>query len=84
MVGQIWRQVRTHRHRAHPWASTTVRDAEGLVQIEVRDICAELARLGQANQCVEVGAIHVHLPAAVMDDGADLANGLLKHSMRGG
>ena len=46
--GQVRRQVRAHAHRADAGAAAAVRDAERLVQVQVRDVGAELARLGQA------------------------------------
>ena len=56
-----------------PGPAAAVRDAEGLVQVQVRHVGAELARLGQADQRVQVRAVHVHLPAVRVDDLADLA-----------
>ena len=55
--------MRPHRDRADAGAAAAVRDAEGLVQVEVRDVGAELARPGQADQRVEVGAVDVDLAA---------------------
>ena len=56
----------------HARAAAAVRDAEGLVQVEVADVGAEAARLGQPDQRVEVGAVDVHLAAGVVHRGADL------------
>ena len=44
--GQVRRQVLAHRDRADAGPAAAVRDAEGLVQVEVRDVAAELAGLG--------------------------------------
>ena len=84
MVGQVRCQMRTHGHGAHSRATTAVRDAERLVQVEVRHIGTELARLGKPHKCIEVGAIHIHLATVCMHDLAQLANALLKHAVRGG
>ena len=54
--------------RAHARAAAAVRDAEGLVQVEVADVGAELGGPGQADQRVHVGAVHVDLPAVLVDD----------------
>ena len=43
MARQERRQVRLDTDRADARAATTVRDAEGLVQVQVRDVAAELA-----------------------------------------
>ena len=71
VVGQVRRQVRAHRDRADAGAAAAVRDAERLVQVQVRHVGAELARLGEADQRVEVGAVDV-----------DLAAGLVHHARR--
>ena len=44
VVGQVRREVRADRDRADAGAAAAVRDAEGLVQVQVRDVAAELAR----------------------------------------
>ena len=59
-------------NRPHAGAAATVRDAEGFVQVTVRDVCAEFARRCQAHQRVEICAIHVNLPAVTVDDLAQL------------
>ena len=69
VAGQERREVRAHRHRADAGAAAAVGDAERLVQVEVADVGAEPAGLGQADERVEVGAVDVHLPAGVVDDG---------------
>src|SRR4029450_1247859 len=48
-------------HRADARAAAAVRDAERLVQVEVRDVGAEPARPGQPDERVEVRAVDVHL-----------------------
>ena len=50
-----------------------VRDAEGLVQVEVADVGAEPTGLGKSDQSVEVGTVDVDLPAGIVDEGADLS-----------
>ena len=44
MAGQERREMRRHADRAHAGTAAAVRDAEGLVQVQVRDVAAELAR----------------------------------------
>jgi hypothetical protein len=53
-----------------------VRDAEGLVQVEVADVAAELARRGDADQRVHVGAVDVDPAAVAVHDGAELLDRL--------
>ena len=73
-----------HGHRTDAGTAAAVGDAERLVQVEVADVGTELARLGQADERVEVGAVDVHLTAGVVDDVADLADRLLEHAVRRG
>ena len=54
-------QVRLHRARTHARAAAAMRDAEGLVQVEVGDIRTPLAGPGQADQGIHVGAVGVDL-----------------------
>ena len=74
VAGQERREVRAHRDRTDAGAAATVRDAERLVQVEVRDVAAELARLGQPDERVEVGAVDVDLAAGLVDQPADRAD----------
>ena len=48
VVGQVRREVRAHADRADAGTAAAVRDAERLVQVEVADVGAELARAGPA------------------------------------
>src|SRR5690606_15258688 len=64
-------------------AATTMRDAEGLVQVQVRNVRAPLARLRDADQRIHVGAVGVHLPAVAVHDLADLDHVLLEDAVRG-
>ena len=48
VAGQVRRQVLAHADRPDARAAAAVRDAERLVQVEVRDVAAELAGLGVA------------------------------------
>ena len=60
--------MRAHRDRPDTRAATAVRDAERLVQVQVRHVAAELARFGQADKGIQVGAVDVDLPAGVVDE----------------
>ena len=73
-----------HADRADARAATAVRDAEGLVQVDVRDVGAELARPGDADERVEVRTVEVHLAAVLVDAGADVADAFLEHAVRRG
>ena len=45
-----------------------MRDAERLVQIEMADIGADVARPAEADLRIHVGAVHINLAAVRMDD----------------
>ena len=81
MVGQIRCQVCLDADRPHAGPTAAMGDAEGLVQVHVRDVGAKLRRPRQPHQGIEVGAVHVHLAAVLVDDIADLANTLFIHAM---
>ena len=79
---QEGREVRAHRDGTDPGPATAVRNAERLVQVEVRDVGAEAPRRGKADQRIEVGAIEIDLSAVPVHDGADLANSGFEHAVR--
>ncbi len=56
-------QMLRYRDGPDPRTATAVRDAEGLVQVEMGDIATELAWFGQSEQGVEIGAIQIDLTA---------------------
>ena len=82
-AGQVRREMLANRHRAHAGAASAVRNAERLVQVQVRHVRAELARLGEPDQGVEVGAVDVDLPAGVVHLRAQRGDaGLVDASLR--
>ena len=81
VVRQVRREVLTHRDRADAGATAAVRDAERLVQVEVRHVAAELARLSEPHHRVEVGAVDVHLATGLVDEAADLGDRVLEHTV---
>ncbi len=75
--------MRLHSAGADAGAATAVRDAEGFVQIQMRDVRAPLAWLGDADQRIHVGAVGVDLTAVRMNRFADRDDVLFEHAMRG-
>ena len=65
-----------------PGTAAAVRDAERLVQVQVRDVAAELAGLGVAEQGVEVRAVDVDLAAVPVHDLAQLGDRVLVGPVR--
>ena len=73
-----------NRGRAHPRTTPAMRDAEGLVQIQVRDVGPEPPRLGKPHECVQVRAIDIDLTAGVVHHCADIRDGRLEDAVRRG
>ena len=58
--------------------ASAVRRGEGLVQVEVHDVDAEVAGANLADQRVHVGAVHVEQRALVVEHVGDLVDLLLE------
>ena len=68
--------------RSNARTAPAMRDAESLVQVQVRYVRPELARIAHADHCVEIRAVQIDLTAMLMDDIANLADRFLEHAMR--
>ena len=75
--------MRADGHRAHAGTAAAVRDAERLVQVQVRHIRAERGQGGHPDQRVQVRAVDVHLAARRVHRVADAAHVLLVDAGRG-
>ena len=84
MARQEGREMGRDPDGAHAGPAAAMGDAEGLVQVEMRHVRAELSGQAQPEQGVEIGAVHVDLAAGLVDHVADLDDGLLEHAVRGG
>ena len=73
-----------HADRPDARSAAAMRDAEGLVQVHVADVGADVAGTRQAHQRVQVGAVEIDLAAMAVDDRADIANAFLEHAVRRG
>ncbi len=51
------------------------------MQVQVRNVAAELARRAEADHRVHVGAVDVHLAAVVVNDPADFADAFFEHAV---
>ena len=67
-----------------PGTAAAVGHGEGLVEVEVADVGADVARIGQAHLRVHVGAVHVDLSAGVVYGVDDLADAALEDAVRRG
>ena len=80
---QEGREVLPHGNRPDPRTAAAMRDAEGLVQIQVGDVGPELAGLGKSHEGIEVCPIEIHLTTGLVDRRADLPDRRLEHAMGG-
>ena len=71
--------MRLHADRPHAGTAAAMGNAEGLVEIEVANIRAQLAGSAEAYQRVHIGAIQIDLAAMIMNDRADIADRALEH-----
>ncbi len=76
--------MRLYADRAHAGTAAAMRNAEGLVQVQMADIRADVARAGKANHRIHVGAVQIDLATVLMHDLADFADVLLEHAVRRG
>ena len=83
VVGHERSQMRLQTDRAHARSAAAVRNGEGLVQIHVADVSADVARRGEADLRVEIGAVHINLTAMRMNDRADVLDRFLEDAVRG-
>ena len=69
---------------AHTGTATTVRDAEGLVQVQVGDVAAEVTEACKAGHRVEVGTINVNLTTRSVNCSSDVGYCVLVDTMSRG
>jgi len=61
-----------------------MRNAKGLVQVQVTHITTKFARCGQTDQGVHVGAIHINAATVAVNQGAQFFHVGFKHTVRAG
>ena len=69
---------------ANSGTTTTVRNAEGLVEIQVGDISTKFTELSKTNYRVGICAIDVDLTSSIVNHLADLNNSLFVNAVSGG
>ena len=81
-LGQEVRQMRGHTDRAHTRSAAAVRDGEGLVQVEVHQVEAQVAGTDDAEQGVQICAVAVHQAAAAVNQLDHLFDVLIEETER--
>ena len=71
-------------HRADTGPTTTVGNAERLVEVQVGDIATDVAVAGEPDQCVQVRAVDVHLATGCVNGSGDVGNPRFVDTVRGG
>ncbi len=83
MCRQERHQVGHHAHRADTRAAPAVRNAEGLVQVEMAHVAAELAGCRHTDQRVQVRAIDIDAAAMAVDQRAQFFDMRVEHAIGG-
>ncbi len=84
MAGQEVHQMFGYGNWSHARPAAAVRDAEGLVQIQMAHVGPDVGRPAETNLRVEVRAVHIDLPAVGVNDFADFFDRFFEHAVRRG
>ena len=76
--------MRRDADRPDTGSAPAMRDAEGLVKVQMADIGAEFRQRAMPDKGVQVGPVDIDLATCLMDDGAQLDDRFLEHAMRRG
>ena len=71
MAWQKRREMCRHANWSHAGSAAAVRNRKRLVQVQMADVCADRRGTRQPDLRVHVRAVHVHLTADSVNDGAD-------------
>lgn len=83
MGRQIGNQVFPDSDRAHTGTTSSMRNSEGFVQVEMADISSEVAWGGIADLSVHVGPVHVNLSSVFVYDFYHLRDGVFVFAVGG-
>ena len=67
--------------RAHPGSATAVRNAKGLMEIQMADVRPDITRAAESDLRIHVRAVHVDLAAMRMHDLAHPPHALFKDTV---
>ena len=81
VLGEERSEVGANADWSDAWSTTTVRDAERLMQVEVRDIAAKLAWLSDTDEGIEVRTVDVDLTTCVVDLFADRRDAIFEDAV---
>ena len=81
--GEVGGEVRSNADGTNSGSSSSVGNAESLVEVQVANISTDGSRAGKSNLSVHVGSVHVNLSSSIVDAVADLDDVLLEDSKGG-
>src|SRR5439155_4289430 len=61
--GQKWDEMFGHADRPNTWAAAAVRNTKRLMQVQMANVGAVIARTAKAALRIHIGAVHVNLAA---------------------
>ena len=73
--------MRRDTNRPHSRTAAAVRNAKGFVQIDVADVSTNVSRSAKPDERIHICAIHVHLPAVLVNDFANVFDRRLEDTM---
>ena len=85
---ELWTRINAesemlrHRDRSHAGTPTAMRDAKSLVQIEMTDVGADVARPAQSHLRIHIRPVHVHLRPVLMRDFTAAPDAFFEDSVR--
>ena len=77
-------QMFCHADRSYARSAAAVRRSKRLVQVQMANVGADKARVRQSYLCIHIGAVHIYLCTASVDNAADFHNLRFKDAVRRG
>mmetsp|Transcript_9872 Transcript_9872/g.11798 ORF Transcript_9872/g.11798 Transcript_9872/m.11798 type:complete len:218 (-) Transcript_9872:394-1047(-) len=83
MVWEEGRQLLSNTNWAHSWSSTSVRNGEGFVEVQVANIGPDASGGTQTHLCIHISAIHINLAAVFVDKFTNFLDVAFEHPVSG-
>src|SRR5690606_15341450 len=75
-------QVTGYSDWSHSRAASTLRDTEGIMQVQVTYVGSDKARTGKSYLSIHIRTVHIYLSAILVNKFTDFENGFFKYSVR--
>ena len=73
--------MRCNGNRANSRTATSMRDAEGFVEVQMTDISSIVTRSADSYLSIHIGTVEIHLPSVLVDQIADGSNTFFENTM---